>query len=130
MKKYLLFLGIGTVVLTYVFNLSYAVDNYGIVTNPLSLSVFADGSSGGGGSSGGEPEEGENFARKTITQNTIVILTCDTFEHTVKKYPGRLTTCEGKGDVPCEEQWVSDGPPSEDPNSTVECPGIELCTIQ
>ena len=124
MKKYLLILGIGTVVLTYVFNLSYAVDNYGIVTNPLSLSVFAEGSSGEGSSGG---EGGLDYYQKSTTAQTKTVISCNGAKHEKAVYNGNLTTCSGKGNVSCVEKWVSDG--SLPTTTTSNCPGSS-CEIQ
>ncbi len=54
-KKILISIGVGAVALLYSLNLSYAIDNYGILKNTLSLDVLAQTSStsGGGSSSGG-----------------------------------------------------------------------------
>jgi len=52
-KKNFFSLGIGIVMLAYVMNLSYAVNDYGIVTCMQSLSIFAQSGSSGDGSSSG-----------------------------------------------------------------------------
>jgi hypothetical protein len=53
-KKFSLVIGIGAIVLIYALNLGYALDNYGITKNSLTLDVLAQTSnSGGGGSSTG-----------------------------------------------------------------------------
>ena len=57
MKKFILALGLGTLIMFYVFNLGHAVNDYGIVENSMTLSVLAQsGSTGddsGSDSSGG-----------------------------------------------------------------------------
>ena len=60
MKKFILALGVGTLIMFYVFNLGHAVNDYGIVENSMTLSVLAQsGSNGGGsGSSGGGSTSG------------------------------------------------------------------------
>ena len=47
-KKFLFLLGIGTIVLLYVFNVGHAVDNYGILYNNMSINIFAQDSITGG----------------------------------------------------------------------------------
>ena len=49
-NKYLLVLGIGVLALGYIFNLGYAVNDYGMVENSLTLSVIAQSGSSGEGS--------------------------------------------------------------------------------
>ncbi len=51
-KKFLTLIGIGAIALVYALNLSYAMDNYGILKNTLSIDVLAQDTSSGKSSSG------------------------------------------------------------------------------
>ena len=51
-KKILTLIGIGAIALVYALNLSYAMDNYGILKNTLSIDVLAQNTSSGKSSSG------------------------------------------------------------------------------
>ena len=64
-KKIFVATGIGVVILMYLCNVNYAVDNYGIVENSLTVNILAQdsvgggGSGGSGGSGGGSEDNGE-----------------------------------------------------------------------
>ena len=97
-KKFLVSLGIGAIALLYLFNVSYAVDNYGIEKSSVSLSVFADGSSGSSGSSGGSSGGGD-----------VNVITCySTFRltlinDTIPEPLWAITDCNGCEPVECYE---------------------------
>ena len=59
-KKVFSILGIGAIALAFLLNVSYAVDNYGILKSNLSLQVYASSSSQGGGGGGGTTTSGSS----------------------------------------------------------------------
>ena len=68
-KRFLSAAGLIAIAILFFLNLAFAVDNYGIVKNSLSVHVFAQSGSGGDGSGSGE---------ETIDGGTLpeVVITC------------------------------------------------------
>ena len=108
-----LFLGIGAVVFALGMNYRYAIDDYGIKTNTISMSVLANGSDSGGGS--GETGTGGIPCNSTIR---IELKKPNKYE------PKIITTlCNGCCNVYCYEA-------SDSGKCTVSGgPGLIMCNL-
>ena len=97
-KKFLVMLGIGAIALLYLFNVSYAVDNYGIVKGNASIHVLAQSGSSGTGSGSGS---GGNYSLpcKTVNREPVVFPPEGDHCHTLYKSITLSWYCEyfGKG---------------------------------
>lgn len=95
MKKILLFLGIGAIVLSYVFNLSNAVDNYGILENNLSIRVLAQQTSTTGSS-----QDSIFIACFTFEEYSGTLIQCKPNSWTLVEEKAKFW-CTGVGTQPC-----------------------------
>ena len=92
-KKILLLLGVGAIVLAYVFNLSYAINDYGAVNSNLSIHVLAQDSSGSGSSSTSNPPNGKCTLESNCTYEIGISVGCCPPKIEWKKVKGVKVDC-------------------------------------
>ena len=67
-RQFLVALGVGTVIMFYVFNLSHAVNDYGVKENSMTLSILAQSGSSGGGSGSGSSGGGSSSGGSSVPE--------------------------------------------------------------